>query len=72
MPKALSLQKVQFPRRALTFKLQVEALHLLHVGGVKHDQGRDGGVDVPSVYLGGKVRWITWAFYGIFINFPLG
>ena len=72
MPKALSLQKVQFPRRALTFKLQVEALHLLHVGGVEHDQGRAGGVDLPSVYLGGRVRWITWAFYGIFINFPLG
>ena len=71
MLEAMSLQKVH-PWRAKSFKFQVEALHLLHMGGVEHDQGRDGGVDVPSVYLGGKVRWITWAFYGIFINFPLG
>ena len=72
MPKAVSLQKVQFPRRALTYKLQVEVLHLLHMGGVEHDQGRDGGVDLPSVNLGGRVRWITWAFLWDFHSFPFG
>ena len=72
MPKAPCHCKKVFARRALTFKLQVEALHLLHVGGVEHDQGRGGAVDLPSVNLGGRVWLITWVFYGIFIHFPLG
>ena len=71
MLEAMSLQKVH-PWRAKSFKFQVEALHLLHMGGVEHDQGRDGGVDIASVNLGGRVRWITWVFLWDFHSFPFG
>ena len=61
MLEAMSLQKVH-PWRAKSFKFQVGALNLLHVGGVQQDQGGDRGVDLPNVNLGGRVRWNSWTF----------
>ena len=66
MLEAMSLQEVH-PWRAKSFKFQIGALHLLHVGGVQQDQGGDRGVDLPIVNLGGRVWWNPWTFSWIFL-----
>ena len=71
MLEAMSLQKVH-PWRAKSFKFQVEALHLLHVGSVQQDQGGNGGVDLPKVNLGGRVWWNPWTFSWVFFYLSLG
>ena len=67
----MPFQKVYFPWRSKSLKLQVGALYLLLVGGVEQDQGGDGGVDLPNVNVGGRVWWNPWTFPWIFFHLYL-
>ena len=70
--KPCHFQKVHFPWRSKSFKLQVGALYLLPVGGVEQDQGGEGGVDLPNVNLGGRVWRNPWTVSWIFFYLCLG
>ena len=72
MPEAMPFQKVHFPWRSKSFKLQVGALYLLPMGGVEQDQGGERGVDLPNVNLGGRVWRNPWTFSWVFFYFRLG
>ena len=52
--ETMQIQEIQFPGRTISFSLQIRALHILPVGGLQQDKGRDGGADLPNFLLGGS------------------
>ena len=53
MPETLPIQEIHFLGGPVSFSVQISRPHLLLVGGVRQDQGGDGGADLPKLLLGG-------------------
>ena len=72
MLKAVSLQKVHFARRTFFYKLQIWALHIFPLGGVKQNKGGDRGADLPNVNPGGGVWRNPRSFPWFLFHLSLG